>query len=185
MKNRLSDAPDLRLFFKALIIEPRRKRLCLSWDSSRFRPSIDPSSRPLQLGPKASLRSVRCQTARFVPLSWFLTTSAAYSVTEFAGLFRPAANHEVHRVSPSPRPLTCRSRCTRAATLPAMSYPSKNSPHRQPFRITAAVALLTLPLDEPAAAEAMTTRTPEGALRHEAWRPRGAADTAPEGMPSA
>lgn len=113
---------------QSALIVPRRKRLCLSWDSSRFRPSIDLSSRPLPLGPKASLRPACCHTARFVPLPWFFTTSAAYSATEFAGLFRPAANHEVHRVSPSLRPLAGRSQWARACDAPRDVLPFEEFP---------------------------------------------------------
>jgi hypothetical protein len=63
-----------------------------------------------------------------------------------AGLLRPAAGHEVRRVSAA-----CRQAHPRMSAQPASfprrdSYPSKNSPRRQPYRVTAAVALMPLPL---------------------------------------
>jgi len=85
-----------------------------------------------------------------VPTSWFLTTSPVCAAIHpvagvaarppfraitlrVAGLLHPAANRGVHRVS-GRVPLLPGV----AAILAMLSYPSKDSPHPQPCRITTA-----------------------------------------------
>jgi hypothetical protein len=57
-----------------------------------------------------------------------------------AGLLHPAANRGVHRVSLLVAPVARSGRRSRDA-----SYPSKDSPHPQPYRVTTACALLPFP----------------------------------------
>jgi len=92
-----------------------------------------------------------------VPTAWFRTTSpvcsAVHPVTgaaanppllaiplRVAGLLHPAANRGVHRVS---RWLSLLPGV--AAVLAMLTYPSKDSPHPQPYRVTTACALLPFP----------------------------------------
>lgn len=66
-----------------------------------------------------------------------------------AGLLRPAAGHEVRRVSGLAAPDDVHPKAClvgNRATVLAAVHPSKGSPRQQPYRITAAVALLPLPL---------------------------------------
>jgi len=85
-----------------------------------------------------------------VPSLWFCTTSTASSAWRFAGLLHPAADHEVRRVSCShvpgpPHPTSGWWRAGAVARSPQRySDPSKDVPRRQPFRVTAVVALLPL-----------------------------------------
>jgi len=78
------------------------------------------------------------------PLS-FLPTSACFSARYLAGLLRPAANRGVRRVSNrSPAAATCPEGQHEADRRPELSsrrlYPSKLSPRRKRYRVTAAAA---------------------------------------------
>jgi len=114
-------------------------------------PSTDaPFARPLPgaeapLGP--TLPSVRSCSVLVVPphLDGFLRAEAA-------GLLHPAIGHGVRRVfglaSPAPEhhPEAMSRRGTTDQQSPRRgSHPSKASPRRQPYRLTTAVALLSLP----------------------------------------
>jgi hypothetical protein len=71
-------------------------------------------------------------------LDRFLRTAAV-------GLLRPTANFEVRRVSRSAQPSSPEGSLARVPRFPRRgSYPSKGFPHQQPYRITAALALLSL-----------------------------------------
>jgi len=113
----------------------------------RVRPSTDtPSSRPLPVD-RDRPSGIRSHPDAHVPPSWFLTTSAVFSATGAWACCIPlpvlgfAAFH-------SCSPLRLAEAIRRVARVfPATYYPSKNSPRRQPHRVTAAVAFLTLPLD--------------------------------------
>lgn len=65
-------------------------------------------ARPLP-APRVAPRHLRADgTTRPAPVppAWFRTTSTVFSALKFAGLLRPAAGHEVRRVSPKPAPAT-------------------------------------------------------------------------------
>jgi hypothetical protein len=88
-----------------------------------------------------------------VPPSWFCTTSTVSSATEGAGLLHPAASHGVRRVSRirgrhRPEPMTVDGKRSPRRG----SYPSKNPPRRQPYRVTTALAFLPLPDRRPTGA---------------------------------
>jgi len=114
----------------------------------RVRPSADvPLSRPLPgaeapFGPTAP-------PAGLVPPSWFLTTMTAYSAREGAGLLHPATDRgfAAFRDSRWPVPSAPRGSGHRSpGSFPATRFtPSEDFPRRQPYRITAAVALLPFP----------------------------------------
>lgn len=115
---------------------------------SGCRPSADvPLSRPLP-GAEAPFGPT-VPPAGLVPPSWFLTTMTAYSAQEVAGLLHPATDrgfaafHDAQGPVPSaPRGSGHRS----PESIPATRFtPSEDFPRRQPYRITAAVALLPLP----------------------------------------
>ena len=88
---------------------------------------------------------------------------------------RPATGHEVRHVLPSPVPLVSPfrvPRTTRGRRSSRRFYPSKNSAHRQPFRITAAVAFLTFPFRGWELAETLSWHeSPEGSS-HSTHRPK-------------
>jgi hypothetical protein len=88
------------------------------------------------------------QAALALPPSWFLTTSTVSSSARLAGLLHPAASRGSTRFGtdrPAPAHRERAHRLDRPGPSPhRSSHPSKNSPHRQPHRITAAVAPLTL-----------------------------------------
>ena len=119
-----------------------------------FRPSIDMLSGVHSRNDVTTASSGSSLPGSYrVPTSWFRTTSPVCSANRpvtgtaafpllraralrVAGLLHPAANRGVHRVfgwlSLLPEP-----------PFPAMlSYPSKDSPHPQPYRVTTACALL-------------------------------------------
>jgi hypothetical protein len=88
-------------------------------------------------------------SACHVPPSWFHTTSTAYSTLPAAGLLHPATDPGVHprffRGASTCRPtteVTVRDLDTRPLPSRRGSYPTKSFPRQQPYRITAAVALL-------------------------------------------
>jgi hypothetical protein len=68
-----------------------------------------------------------------------------------AGLLHPASDHEVRRVSVACRQHHPEAVLCESASSPRRSHPSKNSPRQQPYRVTAAVALLPFPLASHAA----------------------------------
>lgn len=81
---------------------------------------------------------------------WFLTTSTVCSMLQLPGLLHPGHGHGVRHVSWKGPSTSSSRRCQiRSGRSPiprsAGSYPPKNSPHKQPYCITAAVALLLLP----------------------------------------
>jgi hypothetical protein len=92
-------------------------------------------------------------TANHVPSSRFLTASTGCSVLQAAGLLRPAASRRVHCVlrpmvarAPEAPPRRMSETVGPAERAPQCgSHPPKSSPRQQPYRITAAVALLSLP----------------------------------------
>lgn len=63
-----------------------------------------------------------------------------------AGLLRPAAGHGIRSVSPTLSPGSSEVVPGQECGFPQRIHPSKNTPRRQPFRVTATVALLLLPL---------------------------------------
>lgn len=90
--------------------------------------------------------------ANRVPSSRFLTVSTGCSVLQAAGLLRPAASHRVHCVlrpmvarAPEAPPKRMSETVGPVERAPQCgSHPPKSSPRQQPYRITAALALLSL-----------------------------------------
>jgi hypothetical protein len=111
------------------------------------------SARPLP-APRVAPRHLRADgTTRpaHVPPAWFRTTSTAFSALKFAGLLRPAAGHEVRRVSPKPAPATPNAEPPRWFAVRGRGEtglaprdaidPPKSSPRSQPYRVTTACSL--------------------------------------------
>jgi hypothetical protein len=106
-----------------------------------------PLSRPLPgaetpFGPTAP-------AAEHVPPSWFLTTMTVYSAREVAGLLHPATDRGFAAFPDARGPIPSAPRGSGHRSpepFPATRFtPSEDFPRRQPYRITAAVALLPLP----------------------------------------
>jgi hypothetical protein len=110
------------------------------------------SARPLP-APRVAPRHLRADgTTRPAPVppAWFRTTSTAFSALKFAGLLRPAAGHEVRRVSPKPAPTTPTpshrsgsptGRGESGLAPRDANDPPKSSPRSQPYRVTTACSL--------------------------------------------
>lgn len=154
-----------------LNLNGRSRRFASHRIRSRRCPASDiPPVRQLPGDASATVRPTQGQMGRRVPTSWFLTTSPACSAQKALGLLRPKAGRDSLRfpvgtptmADRSRRPLVVSSR-----RLPVdhrfpqrVSHPSKNSPRQQPYRVTAAVTLMSFPTP---------TRPPD--LRRERARP--------------
>jgi len=96
------------------------------------------------------------------PPSWSLTTSTVSSTKRLPSLLHPGHGHEVRYVSVTARlghgPKTNPS--GHHCHIPASRFtPLEEFPRRQPYRITAAFALLILPLASPSAHRSRDART--------------------------
>jgi len=115
----------------------------LSWDSPAFFPSaVRPSACPLpeaeaSFGPTVPTADSRSVLVVSHHLDGFLHAGAA-------GLLHPAASSGVRRVSRPGFQITRECPASPSRSPRRGSYPSKSSPHQQPYRITAAVALVPL-----------------------------------------
>jgi hypothetical protein len=139
----------LRLSFRALRLcwnssqPPKRSRVPPLVGFAAFRPSaVRPSACPLpeaeaSFGPTVPAADSRSVHVVSHHLDGFLHAGAA-------GLLHPAASLGVRRVSRSGFPVTRGCPASPSRSPRRGSYPSKSSPHQQPYRITAAVALLPL-----------------------------------------
>ena len=112
--------------------------------------------------------------ASHVPPSWFRTTSTVCSAQRVAGLLHPAASQGFAAFRVLPPPASPESdRGGRGQSPRRGSHPSKSSPRQQPYRITAAVALLPFPftarLRGLAEASLRTRPRPTGAGRETHW----------------
>ena len=95
-----------------------------------------------------------------------------------AGLLHPAASLEVRRVSrfPVPERHPKVTPATMARSPQRGSYPSKGSPHQQPYRITAAVALLPVERRPPRSCLGSDAKSkPAGSVAPKCWWLRSAA----------
>ena len=115
---------------------------------SGYHPSADmPLSRSLP-GAEAPF-GLTVPPARLVPPSWFLTTMTVYSAQEVAGLLHPATDRGFAAFPDARGPIPSAPRGSghrSPGSFPATRFtPSEDFPRRQPYRITAAVALLPLP----------------------------------------
>lgn len=74
-----------------------------------------------------------CHTLKHVPSMSFLTTSTVYSTLSFAGLLRPATDHEVRLVlsRPPTSPLHVRPSSQALSTLRSFSLPGSGPPCHQ------------------------------------------------------
>jgi hypothetical protein len=120
-------------------------RNLLSWDSSNLPAADIPQSRPLLKKHRNAFRrpsSATCQTCSAPVVSHHLDGLLRFQSREFI------APHNQLRVRYvlcllTPNPLRKRTDLAVGTHSPQRgSYPTKNSPHRQPFRIAAAVAFL-------------------------------------------
>lgn len=115
---------------------------------SGYHPSADmPLSHPLP-GAEAPFGPT-VPSAGLVPPSWFLTTMTVYSTQEVAGLLHPATDRGFAAFPDDRRPIPSAPRGSghgSPESIPATRFtPSEDFPRRQPYRITAAVALMPLP----------------------------------------
>ena len=117
-------------------------------------------------------------TRHLVPPPWFLSTMTVCSARQLQAYCSlvPTLGFTAFPPSPNPRPgRPPRASASRSDPIPWSyreaspqrgSYPSTNSPRQQPYRITAAVAFLRLPLVPP-----RVPRPPKSAFRAAPQRP--------------
>jgi hypothetical protein len=145
------------------------------------------SARPLP-APRVAPRHLRADgTTRPAPVppAWFRTTSTAFSALKFAGLLRPAAGHEVRRVSQKPAPATpnaepprwfaVRGRGETGLAPRDANDPSKSSPRSQPYRVTTACPSVPSGLNRVVALPASRCRSAEVVRSESDPRLRGVA----------
>jgi hypothetical protein len=123
-------------------ISPSRFRL--SWDSSDDRPSsvyLPVSPLPQTRRPASATRQPDASSRSALVVSHHLD---GLLLTELAGLLHPASGHGVHCVSRLSPPRRAEARAWWRVAVPTVPGPFEVSPRRQPYRVTAAVALLLL-----------------------------------------
>ena len=154
---------ELGCAFRAPLAAPDQPSLIrLSWDCPRGCLASDiPPARPLHVSPHRSAprRSAEsCHTPRPVPPSWFdhldglLRTCvhgcvAIQSRTRFAVFpdhLDGSASKPASPSTPNPTRAASHLRTVRWVHPHSATHPSKNSPRQQPYRITAADALVPL-----------------------------------------
>jgi hypothetical protein len=148
----------LRLHLSSGALSPRWVSTLLSWDSSASRPCCrltrwrsTPGDRgPLR--PDAATRRISFRPRGFAP-------PRRLAPSRCRGLVASHCQPGVRRVSDPPRQGD-QDRLVDARLPPGASYPSKNSPHQQPYRVTAASALL--PLCRPTPSRPGNRSPPEG-----------------------
>jgi hypothetical protein len=124
----------------------------LSWDSSALTPPSIYNTRCPLPEPEGSF-------GQAIPLAWSRSACAVSHRPDgllhpgAAGLLHPATDREVRPVSDLQRQPTQRQPVPCAPFPRRGSHPSKNSPRQQPYRVTAASALLPLPLALPSLRE--------------------------------
>jgi hypothetical protein len=165
---------DLDLPFRALESAPVSTRADASSLGIRSgcRPSADmPLSRPLP-GTEAPFGPAG-PTAEHVPPSWFLTTMTACSTREVTGLLHPATDRGFAAFPDARGPVPSAPRGSghrSPGPFPATRFtPSEDFPRRQPYRVTAAVALLPFhrhPYPIPAEASARHSPPPPKRWEH-------------------